>query len=378
MDFKGPMDDGYYAFVLLCTWTKWPEVYWVKSTSFNSIKKHLDSFWAQWGRASIIISDLGPPFFGHEFKNYLKTLGIKHRPTLPENPQNNEVENVNRRIRKAVDLAKVTKEDYKTCVRRMLMVVRATPTHATKVSPHFAATGRELDPGILDTRFPLVQKSGLTKEQHQEIQKNLKESKEKTREIQNRQKYRVHLKLKTGDNVLVRLGNKKIPEPDTYVVVRVEGNAITARNETSGRVLTRHLSRFTKLTEQSNPKESKNCDPPVKEQEPSDPHPKTILDGALPLEVPNPVPLDREQEDRRAQEEDQERRQVQFNPQAQVLSPVTIRQKSWQSGVPPPEFPNGQSSTFERSSRARATAQQLLDQYRGDKAAARRNQYQPR
>ena len=111
MDFKGPMDDGYYTFVLLCTWTKWPEVYWVKSTSFNSIKKHLDSFWAQWGRASIIISDLGPPFFGHEFKDYLKTLGIKHRPTLPENPQNNEVENVNRRIRKAVDLAKVTKED---------------------------------------------------------------------------------------------------------------------------------------------------------------------------------------------------------------------------------------------------------------------------
>ena len=70
----------------------------------------------------------------------------------------------------------------------MLMVVRATPTHATKVSPHFAATGREVDLGILDTRFPLVQKSGLSKEQHQENQKNLKESKEKTREIHNRQK----------------------------------------------------------------------------------------------------------------------------------------------------------------------------------------------
>ena len=78
----------------------------------------------------------------------------------------------------------------------------------------------------------------MTKEQHQEIQKNLEESKEKTREIQNRQQYRVHLNLNTGDNVLVRLGNKKIPEPDTYVVVRVEGSAITARNETSGRVLT--------------------------------------------------------------------------------------------------------------------------------------------
>ena len=103
MDFKGPMDDGYYVFVLLCTWTKWPEVYWVKSTSFNSIKNHLESFWAQWGRASIVRLDLGPPFFGHEFKNYLKTLGIKHQLTQPENPQNNKVKLFNRRIRKSVD-----------------------------------------------------------------------------------------------------------------------------------------------------------------------------------------------------------------------------------------------------------------------------------
>ena len=242
---------------------------------------------------------------------------------------------------------------------------------------YFAATGRELDPGILDTRFPLVRKSGLSKEQ-QQIQKNLEESKEKTREIQNRQQYRVHLNLNTGDNVLVRLGNKKIPEPDTYVLVPVDGNTIMARNTMSGCVLTRHLSQFTRLTEQLNPEEPKNCDQPVKEQEPSDPHPTTILDGALPLEVPNPVLLDREQEDQRAQEEDQERRQVQFNPQAKVLSPVMTRQNWRQSEVSPAEFPRVQSSTLERSARARATAQQLLNQYHGDKAAALRNQNQPR
>ena len=82
-------------------------------------------------------SDLGPPFHGSEFQNYLKSLGIKHLPTLPENPQNNEVENFNRLIRKSVDIAKVRKEDYKTWVRRMLMVVRATPSKATKVSPAY-------------------------------------------------------------------------------------------------------------------------------------------------------------------------------------------------------------------------------------------------
>ena len=54
MDFKGPTDDVYHSFVLLCTLTKWAEVYWEKSTLFNSIKKDLDPFWAQWDRASIV------------------------------------------------------------------------------------------------------------------------------------------------------------------------------------------------------------------------------------------------------------------------------------------------------------------------------------
>ena len=108
---------------------------------------------------------------------------------------------------------------------------------------------------------------------------------------------------------------------------------------------------------------------PVKGQEPSDPHPKTILDRALPLEVPNPVLLGREQEDSTAQKQVVERRKVQFHPQTQVLSPVTTRQKSRQFGVLKHEFPNVQSSTLKGNARARATAQQLLDQYRRDKAA---------
>jgi hypothetical protein len=177
---------------------------------------------------------------------------------------------------------------------------------------------------------------------------------------------------------LVRLGNRKIPEPNTYVVESVNGNAVVARNKTSGRVVTRHLSRFSRLTEQPHLDVVETGDQPVKEQEPPDPHPSAFFDGALPLEVPNPVPLDREQEDRRRaqdqeDQEEQRRRQVQFNPLAREYSPPTSRQKSRQTGVPSPNFSNVQSSTLERSVRERATAAQILDQYRGDVAAARRN-----
>ena len=93
-----------------------------------------------------------------------------------------------RNIRKAIDIAKVKKQDYKVWVQKMLMVVRATPSKATKVSPHFAVTGRQMDPGILDTKFPLDQPSGLSKQRRQEIQDNIEASKKQAREKENKRK----------------------------------------------------------------------------------------------------------------------------------------------------------------------------------------------
>ena len=153
IDFKGPLETGDYAFVILCTFSKWPEVYSVTSTSFQAIKKHLESFFAANGRPSVIRSDNGPPFQSHEFAEYLKGLNIKHSRILPEHPQSNEVENFMRNLRKAIKIAKLQHKDHKTFVRRMLMAFRATPSRTTGVSPFYAATGRYLDP-ILDTKFP--------------------------------------------------------------------------------------------------------------------------------------------------------------------------------------------------------------------------------
>ena len=62
IDFKGPLADANYAFVILDVYTKWPDVFWVKSTSFEAIKKHLDNFISAHGRPSYIRSDNGLPF----------------------------------------------------------------------------------------------------------------------------------------------------------------------------------------------------------------------------------------------------------------------------------------------------------------------------
>ena len=100
IDFKGPLASHNYAFVMLDTFTKWVEVFWVTSTSFQAIKKHMESYFAAHGRPSSIRSDNGPPFQSYEFAEYLKQLNIKHNKVLPEHPQSNEVENWMRMLRK--------------------------------------------------------------------------------------------------------------------------------------------------------------------------------------------------------------------------------------------------------------------------------------
>ena len=100
----------------------------------------------------------------------------------------------------------------------MLMVLHATPYRTTGVSPYFAATGRYLDPGILDTKFPRDTSVGLSQEETETIRQNIIPSKMKTIERTNAKKNRTHLELKPGDKVLVRLGQRKTVESDHYTV----------------------------------------------------------------------------------------------------------------------------------------------------------------
>ena len=83
-----------------------------------------------------------------------------------------------------------------------------------------------------------------------------------------------------------------------------------------------------------------------------------------PQYAPGAVREDRARGDARNDEDD--RRQ----------SPRTTRQKTRETGIPPPNLSNVQSSTLERSVRERATATQLLDQYRRDTNAALEQQRQ--
>ena len=355
-DFKGPFHDAYYVLVFLDQFSKYPEIYFTKSEAFKSVKCHFDTFISNHGQIDTLRSDNGPPFNGEPFKEYLKSKGIKHLPTIPETPWTNECEQFMRNIRKAYDIARLKGWDYKEFMRKMILVKRATPNPTTKVSPHFAVTGRTLDPGILRGKLPFDHEpSGLTKTQNEEIQERIKQGKVKTMERHNKKKNTVHLELKPGDTVLVRLGDKKYPEKEEYVVTEIKNSRIAAKNKTTGRVVERHLTRFVKL---QNPE--KNLEDSEKEVEGID---EGIDVPYLPINTPRVEPLP----GRNARNgQNQRARRGRRNVQPQGELPRATRQLAARTGVPPPDISNVQPTTLERSVRARADATDLMDQYRHD------------
>ena len=190
--------------------------------------------------------------------------------------------------------------------------------------------------------------------------------------------------LNPGDKVLVKLSNKKQPEEDTYTVLDTHGTEVYARNDKSGQVLRRHLSRFTKIMEKpAQPPAPIQVDQADQGQSNDDLIPLSVIDNAQPPQPINLEPGTRQREEPREEPQNQPRRarfgrrarNRSFNAEDQVR---TTRSKTAKSGVPVPEFKTT-SATLEYNKRALETAKQMLDQYRIDTAAAARraNPQQP-
>ena len=161
----------------------------------------------------------------------------------------------------------------------------------------------------------------------------------------------------------------------------------------TGKVLKRHLTRFIKIKGKTQAKQNDSD-----RQEEQEKEEDVMIE--LPVEMPQgraPPPRDVEQnirEDRANDEALRDRRRLvpprdvdqniredrgregQNGEADEGQSSRTTRQKSRATGVPPPDFPNVQGSVLERSARERATATELLIQYRQDTNAALEQQRQ--
>ncbi|XP_055616575.1 uncharacterized protein K02A2.6-like [Toxorhynchites rutilus septentrionalis] len=74
IDYAGPIN-GYYYFLVIDAYSKWPEIYRTRSTSTTKTLEMLDEIFARYGNPKTLVSDNGSQFVSARFKQF-------KRPTI--------------------------------------------------------------------------------------------------------------------------------------------------------------------------------------------------------------------------------------------------------------------------------------------------------
>ena len=242
VDFKGPIggNKGYYFHVVMDTYSRYPEVQIVKSTSFSKLTKALAPVWATHGYPEIVRHDGGPPYNGREWREYARQLGFKTDKTPPYHPQaNGLVEKFNRSIVKMIHGAIAEKRDPKVEVQKFLTNYRNTPHDTTGKCPSQLLMNR-----IIRTKVPAFIPTPTGKA-HKEARQADKKEKEKQKNYADKKRRARYVEYKVGDRVLLRQTKTTVKppyDPEAYVVEEVKGTEVTARR--GKKKVTRNVQRW--------------------------------------------------------------------------------------------------------------------------------------
>ena len=141
IDHAGPFLGNYFL-ILVDAHSRWIEVHLVNSTSTEATVKVLRQIFSTHGLPQQIVSDNGPSFTSHEFKEFMTRNGIRHSLTAPYHPRSNGL------AERAVQTFKAAmkKMDGPLHIRiaRFLFSYRITPQSTTGRSPAELLFGRRL------------------------------------------------------------------------------------------------------------------------------------------------------------------------------------------------------------------------------------------
>ena len=103
--FAGPFLQQMFL-IMIDSFSKWPEVIVMKSTSATKTIDELRCLLSRWGIPEQIVSDNGPQFKSDEFKQFLSENGITHLTTVLYFPATNgQAERLVQTIKKALTAA---------------------------------------------------------------------------------------------------------------------------------------------------------------------------------------------------------------------------------------------------------------------------------
>jgi hypothetical protein len=147
-DLLGPVQD---SMLLVCVdhYSRYPEVHVMRKTTASALIPKLRESFCRFGIPEQLVTDNGPPFNSAEFRNFLKTFGVEHRPITPLYPAaNGMTERMNRGINKALRAAIAEGRDWRAALDEWLLAYRTSVHATTGHAPAELLMGRTVNDGI--------------------------------------------------------------------------------------------------------------------------------------------------------------------------------------------------------------------------------------
>ena len=144
VDYAGPIG-GCMLFVVVDSFSKWPEVVVTKSMTTENTIDMLRSLFARWGVPAELVSDNGPQFTSVEFQAFMAHLGIKHKRGAPYHPSTNGLaERFVQTVKGAFKASSADSGGVQCNLDRFLLAYRNASHSITGESPAQLMLGRPL------------------------------------------------------------------------------------------------------------------------------------------------------------------------------------------------------------------------------------------
>nr|CAI5818050.1 unnamed protein product [Callosobruchus analis] len=143
-DFAGPFNGGYY-FILVDSFTKWPEIHFAKDTSSETTIEICRKIFSTFGIPKYFVTDNGSNFVSFKFKRFLQENGITAKLTAPYHPATNgQAERYVQTLKKALRTMKCDNYSKNLELCKFLLQYRRTPHIITGKSPSELMFGRQI------------------------------------------------------------------------------------------------------------------------------------------------------------------------------------------------------------------------------------------
>ena len=195
-------------------------------TAKDAIRICMETF-EKLGTPLEVKSDNGRAFASHEFAEFAKQRGFKHRKICPLNPQADGVcERFMKTINKSIRCAKVEKVPWKNVTGKMIRNYCATPLRATGISPNFFIHGKDDFDNI-----PTVRSEGNLEEILSKARSKDQIYKQKMKKYADFSQHAKKLNFHIGEPVLVKWDrhnkHQALFDPNPYKLIHIKGNMLS-------------------------------------------------------------------------------------------------------------------------------------------------------